>query len=69
MYNSCEIIACELKLIYFQDQFIQLCKTMYSMFRDDAKEQDLYQAIGRVASLLFQMGEVSNASKVGLSLY
>ncbi|XP_076819069.1 TBC1 domain family member 9-like [Clavelina lepadiformis] len=46
-----------------QDQFIQLCKTMYSIFRDDPREQELYPAIAKVASLILQMGEVGKQFK------
>jgi len=48
-------VAC----VCWQDQFIQLCKTMYSIFREDSKEQDLYHSIAKVASLLLELGEVS----------
>lgn len=41
-----------------QAQFIQLCKTLYNMFREDENESDLYQAIAMVATLLLKMGEV-----------
>ncbi|XP_058139263.1 TBC1 domain family member 9B isoform X2 [Dasypus novemcinctus] len=41
-----------------QEQFIELCKTLYNMFSEDALEQELYHAIATVASLLLQIGEV-----------
>ncbi|XP_076994322.1 TBC1 domain family member 9B isoform X1 [Tamandua tetradactyla] len=41
-----------------QEQFIELCKTLYNMFSEDAMEQDLYHAIATVASLLLSIGEV-----------
>nr|XP_019572501.1 PREDICTED: TBC1 domain family member 9B isoform X1 [Rhinolophus sinicus] len=41
-----------------QEQFIELCKTLYNMFSEDPKEQDLYHAIATVASLLLRIGEV-----------
>ncbi|XP_037673529.1 TBC1 domain family member 9B isoform X2 [Choloepus didactylus] len=41
-----------------QEQFIELCKTLYNMFSEDAMEQDLYHAIATVASLLLRIGEV-----------
>uniref|UniRef100_A0A8C6RQZ5 TBC1 domain family member 9B n=1 Tax=Nannospalax galili TaxID=1026970 RepID=A0A8C6RQZ5_NANGA len=41
-----------------QEQFIELCKTLYNMFSEDPIEQDLYHAIATVASLLLQIGEV-----------
>ncbi|ESO10999.1 hypothetical protein HELRODRAFT_190267 [Helobdella robusta] len=40
-----------------QDQFIQLCKTMYGMFLNAPNEQSLYHSIATVASLLLQIGE------------
>lgn len=44
---------------YFsQAQFIQLCKTVYNMFRDHENESQLYQSISLVATLLLKMGEV-----------
>uniref|UniRef100_A0A3Q4ARM4 TBC1 domain family member 9 n=1 Tax=Mola mola TaxID=94237 RepID=A0A3Q4ARM4_MOLML len=41
-----------------QAQFIELCKTLYSMFSDDVAEQELYHATATVTSLLLEMGEV-----------
>uniref|UniRef100_A0A8C8DZZ7 TBC1 domain family member 9 n=1 Tax=Oryzias sinensis TaxID=183150 RepID=A0A8C8DZZ7_9TELE len=41
-----------------QSQFIELCKTLYSMFSEDAAEQELYHATATVTSLLLEMGEV-----------
>ncbi|XP_012893085.1 PREDICTED: TBC1 domain family member 9B-like, partial [Dipodomys ordii] len=41
-----------------QEQFIELCKTLYNMFSEDPAEQELYHAIATVASLLLRIGEV-----------
>nr|XP_024654718.1 TBC1 domain family member 9B isoform X1 [Maylandia zebra] len=41
-----------------QEQFIELCKTLYNMFSEEALEQQLYHAIATVASLLLRIGEV-----------
>ncbi|KAM3937709.1 TBC1 domain family member 9 isoform 2-T2 [Leptodactylus fuscus] len=41
-----------------QGQFIELCKTMYNMFSEDPREQDLYHATATVTSLLLEIGEV-----------
>ncbi|XP_030620915.1 TBC1 domain family member 9B isoform X3 [Chanos chanos] len=41
-----------------QEQFIELCKTLYNMFSEDPQEQELYHAIATVASLLLRIGEV-----------
>uniref|UniRef100_A0A8C2WNM5 TBC1 domain family member 9 n=1 Tax=Cyclopterus lumpus TaxID=8103 RepID=A0A8C2WNM5_CYCLU len=41
-----------------QSQFIELCKTLYSMFSEDVAEQELYHATATVTSLLLEMGEV-----------
>ncbi|KAH0615998.1 hypothetical protein JD844_026732 [Phrynosoma platyrhinos] len=41
-----------------QEQFIELCKTMYNMFSEDPNEQDLYHATAAVTSLLLEIGEV-----------
>uniref|UniRef100_H2YF38 Uncharacterized protein n=1 Tax=Ciona savignyi TaxID=51511 RepID=H2YF38_CIOSA len=48
-----------------QEQFIDLCKSMYNLFREDEKEQDLYQAIASVASLLLRLGEVGRKLEHG----
>lgn len=40
-----------------QREFIQFCKTFYSMFQGDPDEAELFQAIGMVASLVLQIGE------------
>lgn len=45
-------------LFWFQEQFIELCKTLYNMFSEDPLEQELYHAIATVASLLLRIGEV-----------
>ncbi|KAG7277702.1 LOW QUALITY PROTEIN: hypothetical protein CRUP_024522 [Coryphaenoides rupestris] len=39
-------------------EFIQFCKTLYSMFHGDTGESDLFQAIATVTSLVLQIGEV-----------
>ncbi|XP_077428771.1 TBC1 domain family member 9B isoform X2 [Vanacampus margaritifer] len=42
-----------------QEQFIELCKTLYNMFSEEERdEQQLYHAIATVASLLLRIGEV-----------
>ncbi|XP_022105913.1 TBC1 domain family member 9-like isoform X1 [Acanthaster planci] len=46
-----------------QDQFIQLLKTLYDMFVDHPREQELYRAIATVGSLLFELGEVGKKFK------
>uniref|UniRef100_A0A8D3DMP6 TBC1 domain family member 9B n=1 Tax=Scophthalmus maximus TaxID=52904 RepID=A0A8D3DMP6_SCOMX len=50
-----------------QEQFIELCKTLYNMFSEEPQEQQLYHAIATVASLLLRIGEVgkkfNNGSK------
>lgn len=43
-----------------QREFIQLCKTLYSMFHGDPEENDLFQAIATVTSLVLQIGEASH---------
>lgn len=45
-----------------QREFIQFCKTLYSMFHEDPEEKDLYQAIAMVTTLLLQIGEVGQRS-------
>ncbi|XP_069578778.1 TBC1 domain family member 8 isoform X2 [Brachyistius frenatus] len=43
-----------------QREFIQFCKTLYSMFHSDPEENDLFQAIAKVTSLVLQIGEASH---------
>ncbi|XP_013009777.1 TBC1 domain family member 8 isoform X3 [Cavia porcellus] len=45
-----------------QREFIQFCKTLYSMFHEDPEENILYQAIATVTTLLLQIGEVGQRS-------
>lgn len=45
-------------LVPAQAQFIELCKTLYSLFSEDVAEQELYHATATVTSLLLEMGEV-----------
>uniref|UniRef100_A0A672HEB7 TBC1 domain family member 8 n=1 Tax=Salarias fasciatus TaxID=181472 RepID=A0A672HEB7_SALFA len=46
-----------------QREFIQFCKTLYSLFHGDPEENDLFQAIATVTSLLLQMGEASHRGR------
>ncbi|XP_051892444.1 LOW QUALITY PROTEIN: TBC1 domain family member 9 [Pristis pectinata] len=41
-----------------QEQFIELCRTLYNMFSEDANEQELYHSTAAVTSLLLEIGEV-----------
>lgn len=43
-----------------QHEFIQFCKSLYSLFHNDPEESDLFQAIAKVTSLVLQIGEASN---------
>ncbi|XP_053563621.1 TBC1 domain family member 8 isoform X2 [Bombina bombina] len=45
-----------------QREFIQFCKTLYSLFHEDPEENNLYQAIATVTTLLLQIGEVGQRS-------
>ncbi|XP_062910060.1 TBC1 domain family member 8 isoform X1 [Mobula hypostoma] len=51
-----------------QREFIQFCKSMYSMFREDPEENNLYQAIATVTTLLLQIGEVGQRIRSSNSL-
>lgn len=51
-------LVCWFLSFVLQSQFIELCKTLYSMFSEDAAEQELYHATATVTSLLLEMGEV-----------
>nr|XP_020479621.1 TBC1 domain family member 8 [Monopterus albus] len=44
-----------------QREFIQFCKTLYSMFHSDPEENDLFQAIATVTSLVLQIGEAGHS--------
>lgn len=46
-----------------QHEFIQFCKSLYSLFHNDPEESDLFQAIAKVTSLVLQIGEASNCSQ------
>lgn len=45
-----------------QREFIQFCKTLYSMFQGESSESELFQAIGMFTSLLLQIGEARQHS-------
>ncbi|KAM3862112.1 TBC1 domain family member 8 [Diretmus argenteus] len=45
-----------------QREFIQFCKTLYSMFHGNPEENDLFQAIAKVTSLVLQIGEAGHCS-------
>lgn len=40
-----------------QAEYVQLCKTLYTLLQDSAEEQELLQAMGRVANSLLKIGE------------
>ncbi|KAG5851532.1 TBC1 domain family member 8 isoform X1 [Anguilla anguilla] len=47
-----------------QREFIQFCKTLYSMFHEAPQEEnELFQAIATVTSLVLQIGEVDHRSR------
>ncbi|XP_055463316.1 TBC1 domain family member 8 [Psammomys obesus] len=48
-----------------QREFIQFCKTLYSMFHEAPEENELYQAIATVTTLLLQIGEVGQRGSSG----
>ncbi|KAL0963691.1 hypothetical protein UPYG_G00309630 [Umbra pygmaea] len=50
-----------------QRQFIQFCKTLYSMFHGNPDENELFQAIATVTSLVLQIGEVDHRSRCSSS--
>lgn len=56
---------CSKKNVFTQAQFIELCKTLYSMFSEDVAEQELYHATATVTSLLLEMGEVGKLFSSG----
>uniref|UniRef100_A0A673B1I3 TBC1 domain family member 8 n=1 Tax=Sphaeramia orbicularis TaxID=375764 RepID=A0A673B1I3_9TELE len=41
-------------------EFIQFCKTLYSLFHGDPEENELFQAIATVTSLVLQIGEAGH---------
>ncbi|XP_061774209.1 TBC1 domain family member 8 isoform X2 [Nerophis ophidion] len=46
-----------------QKEFIQFCKTLYSMFHGDPEENELFQAIATVTSLVLQIGEADHRGR------
>ncbi|XP_051762532.1 TBC1 domain family member 8 [Ctenopharyngodon idella] len=46
-----------------QREFIQFCKTLYSMFQGEPCEAELFQAIGMVTSLVLQIGEARHRER------
>ncbi|XP_023687547.2 TBC1 domain family member 8 [Paramormyrops kingsleyae] len=46
-----------------QWEFIQFCKTFYSMFHGDPQENELFQAIATVTSLVLRIGEAGHRSQ------
>uniref|UniRef100_A0A8C1XCJ7 TBC1 domain family member 9B n=1 Tax=Cyprinus carpio TaxID=7962 RepID=A0A8C1XCJ7_CYPCA len=61
-WKECNSVILRLKhifvIIQLQEQFIEMCKTLYNMFSEDPMEQELYHGIATVASLLLCIGEV-----------
>lgn len=49
--------------VHLQREFIQFCKTLYSMFHNDPEENDLFQAIATVTSLVLQIGEAGHRGR------
>lgn len=58
----CVTLCCH--VVFTQREFIQFCKTLYSMFQGDPDEAELFQAIGMVASLVLQIGEARHRSRL-----
>ncbi|XP_059170667.1 TBC1 domain family member 9B-like isoform X2 [Physella acuta] len=50
-----------------QIQFIQMLRTLYDMFTDNACEQQLYHSIATVGTLLLQIGEVGKRFRLSSS--
>nr|XP_015219607.1 PREDICTED: TBC1 domain family member 8 [Lepisosteus oculatus] len=46
-----------------QREFIQFCKTLYSMFQGEPNENELFQAIATVTSLVLQIGEAGQRGR------
>uniref|UniRef100_A0A671WCQ4 TBC1 domain family member 8 n=1 Tax=Sparus aurata TaxID=8175 RepID=A0A671WCQ4_SPAAU len=46
-----------------QREFIQFCKTLYGMFHGDPEENELFQAIATVTSLVLQIGEAGHRGR------
>lgn len=43
--------------LFMQSEYIQLCKTLYSLLQDSPDEQELFRAMGNVANSLLGTGE------------
>ncbi|MBN3308190.1 TBCD8 protein, partial [Amia calva] len=67
----CEELNEKIRLLYrlhippesWPREFIQFCKTLYSMFQGEPNENELFQAIATVTSLVLQIGEVGQRSQ------
>uniref|UniRef100_A0A669CJN9 TBC1 domain family member 8B n=1 Tax=Oreochromis niloticus TaxID=8128 RepID=A0A669CJN9_ORENI len=63
-YSLCEYNDVLLSSTLMLSEFIQFCKTLYSMFHGDPEENELFQAIATVTSLVLQIGEVGHRGKI-----
>ena len=54
-------------MLFFQDQFICLWRTLYDMFTDTSEEQQLYHSIATVGRLLLQIGDVGKRFRLSSS--
>uniref|UniRef100_A0A8C7MBP6 TBC1 domain family member 8B n=1 Tax=Oncorhynchus kisutch TaxID=8019 RepID=A0A8C7MBP6_ONCKI len=63
--HSLPVVLFTITLYYcfLQREFIQFCKTLYSMFHGNPDENELFQAIATVTSLVLQIGEVGHRSR------
>lgn len=48
-----------------QDEFVELCRTLYSLLQDSANEEGLFQAMNRTAYYLLELGQ-TNCEETGI---
>lgn len=61
--NHCWLTDFNRLSLYPQREFIQFCKTLYGMFHGDPEENELFQAIATVTSLVLQIGEAGHRGR------
>ena len=48
-----------MRILNFQSEYVQLCKTLYSLLQDSSDEQELFREMSEVANGLLKVGEAN----------